>query len=437
MTREEANGRNFLFVSLDGLVGDIAWRVQEQGNNVRYAITQDMYSQDVADGFVPKVDDWEAHIGWSDVVVFDDGFGLGEHAERLRGDGIPAVGGTRFTDRLEEDRGFGHETMAELGLNVIDSVVFDSFDDGIRYVRENPNPYIIKPCGEAQNYNELLYVGQSDDGADVIQMLERYRDVWDGDVDAFQIQRRKEGVEISICGFFDGEEFVEPINYTFEHKRLFPGELGSMTGEMGTSMFWGGPNKLFRETVERFETVLREEGYVGPFDINCIVNDEGIFPLEPTPRFGYPQIFIQEASMETPISEFLYDLATGTQPELEVHDGYQVGFRVCVPPFPADDMEWFEEHSRNLAVKFRDGKIPKGVHIEDLKHTDGEYRVAGETGEVLVVTGRGGSMREARQKAYDRVDDIVLPNKFYRTDIGEGWYTEAEQLIRWGYLRET
>jgi len=176
---------------------------------------------------------------------------------------------------------------------------------------------------------------------------------------------------------------------------------------------------------------------VGPFDINCIVNKSGIFPLEPTPRFGYPQILIQEAAMETPISEFLYELATGTNPDLTVHDGYQVGFRVCIPPFPADDVELFEAHSRDLVVRFRGEGIPEGVHLEDIKYTDSEYRVAGETGEILVVTGRGDTMRDAQQEAYSRAEDIILPNKFYRTDIGDGWYSDVEQLVSWGYLRET
>lgn len=427
--------RNFLFVSLDGLIGDIAWRVGREGNGVRYAITEDEFSQDVADGIVPKTDDWTDELGWADIVVFDDGFGLGTHAERLRNEGLPVVGGTRETDRLEEERGYGHAAMADRGLDVIDSIIFDDPDDGIEYVRSNPNPYVIKPCGGAQNFNQLLLVGHADDGADVVGMLERYRDRRDGDVEAFQLQRRKEGIEVSVCGFFDGREFVEPINYTFEHKRLFPGDLGPMTGEMGTSMFWDAPNRLFAETIGPFEELLRAEGYVGAFDINCIVNGSGVFPLEITPRFGYPQILIQEAAMETPIDEFLYGLATGSNPDLDVHDGYQVGFRVCVPPFPADDVEWFEEHSRDLVVGFRGEGVPEGIHLEDIKHTDGEYRVAGETGEVIVVTGRGETMRAAREEAYERVERVVLPNKFYRDDIGRGWLEDLEQLTRWGYLR--
>lgn len=117
--------------------------------------------------------------------------------------------------------------------------------------------------------------------------------------------------------------------------------------------------------------------------------------------------------------------------QVGVEHGFDVG-RVC-----DSDVEWFEEHSRNLVVRFRENGIPDGIHLEDIKYTNGEYRVAGETGEVLVVTGRGETMRAAQQQAYDRADDIILPNKFYRSDIGDRWYSQAEQLLSWGYLQES
>jgi phosphoribosylamine--glycine ligase len=58
---------------------------------------------------------------------------------------------------------------------------------------------------------------------------------------------------VAIGAFFNGEHFIKPVTVNFEHKRFFPGNLGPMTGEMGTTMFWASCPELFRRTIARFE----------------------------------------------------------------------------------------------------------------------------------------------------------------------------------------
>ena len=69
--------RNFLFVSLTGLISDIAWQVAKEGNEVRYFIG-DKKERDIADGFVAKSKDWEKDVDWADIIIFDDTLGQGE-----------------------------------------------------------------------------------------------------------------------------------------------------------------------------------------------------------------------------------------------------------------------------------------------------------------------------------------------------------------------
>jgi phosphoribosylamine--glycine ligase len=83
-------------------------------------------------------------------------------------------------------------------------------------------------------------------------------------------------VEVAVGAFFNGKDFIYPINVNFEHKKLFPGNLGPFVGEMGSLAYWSNPNKLFRATLERMLPALRECRYVGFIDINCIVNGSGI-----------------------------------------------------------------------------------------------------------------------------------------------------------------
>jgi phosphoribosylamine---glycine ligase len=425
--------RKFLFNSLSGLIGDVAWQVSKEGHEVRYYI-KEQKERDIADGFVAKSDDLEKDTAWADIVIFDDTLGQGEKAQEARALGKKVVGGTPYTDRLEDDRSFGQEELKKAGVNIIPYKEFDSFDDAVEHVTQNPARYVIKPSGEAQNVKRRLFVGEEDDGGDVIRMLEAYKRAFSDEIKVFQLQRRVTGVEVAVGAFFNGKEFVYPINVNFEHKKLFPGNLGPPTGEMGTSMFWSMPNQLFNQTLQKMESKLAEEGYVGYIDVNCIVNGNGIYPLEFTSRFGYPTISIQQAGMNTPIGQFFWDLASGNDPKLRVKSGFQIGVRIVVPPFPFDDTETFESFSKNAAIIFKRPPADE-FHIEDVKQVNGQWVVAGTSGVILVVVGLGQTMKQAQAQVYSRIKNVLIPNMYYRTDIGDRWDEDSDRLHNWGILR--
>jgi len=426
--------KKFLFVSIDALIADIAWQVVKEGHDVRLFI-ESAGERDIADGFVPKTDDWERDVAWADVVVFDDVLGQGTKAARVRATGKFVVGGTPYTDRLEDDRAFGQQELKNAGVPIIPQDNFTSFADAIAFVRANPNRYVIKPSGEAQNLKQLLFVGEDEDGKDVIQVLEDYQRAWADRIKAFQLQRRIVGVEVAAGAFFNGTEFVLPVNVNFEHKKLFPGDIGPSTGEMGTTMFWSEPTRIFNATLKKMEPKLREEHYVGFIDVNCIVNSNGIYPLEFTARFGYPTISIQQEGMLTPIGEFLYRLAEGSITTFKTRSGFQVGVRIVVPPFPFTDPETFAKNSKDAVIIFKKpGR--DGVHIEDVKTVNKEWVVTGTSGVVLIVVGLGPTMKAAQRQAYHRIENIMIPNMYYRTDIGDRWFEDFDRLHTWGYLRD-
>ncbi len=426
--------KKFLFVSLSGLIGDIAWQVAKEGHEVLYYIKAQT-EQDIADGFVKKTSDWEKEVDWADVIVFDDVLGQGEKAQALRAKGKFVIGGTAYTDMLEDDRSFGQEELKKAGVNIIPYKDFFSFDEAIAHVKQNPGQYVIKPSGEAQNIKRLLFVGEEEDGVDVIRMLEAYKKAFSKEIKQFQLQRRVTGVEVAVGAFFNGKEFIYPININFEHKKLFPGNLGPPTGEMGTSMFWSVPNKLFNLTLKKMESKLREEGYVGYMDLNCIVNHNGVYPLEFTARFGYPTISIQQEGILNPVGEFFYEMAAGKSIKLRVRSGFQIGVRIVVPPFPFEDEHTFDSYSRNATIVFTK-PVTENIHIEDVKQKDGQWLVAGTSGVVLVVVGLGQTMKQAQAQVYSKIKNILIPNMYYRTDIGDRWAEDSDKLHNWGYLRE-
>jgi phosphoribosylamine---glycine ligase len=427
--------KKFLFISGIGLSLDLAWHVKREGHHVKYFLKHD--DDGIGQGFFSMVKNWEKEVAWADVVVFDDVEGMGTHAKRLRTKGKLVFGGTPYTDRLEDDRSFGQDELKLHGIPILSYQTFKDFDEGIQYVRENPGAYVIKPSGQAQNYKALLFVGQEEDGSDVIRMLETYKRVWATKIKVFQLQKKVTGVEVGVSAFFNGKKFITPININFEHKKLFPSEVGPPTGEMGTSMFWTSPNKLFNSTLKKFEEKLAEEKYVGPVDINCIVNNNGIYPLEFTTRIGYPTIHIMLEGINMPAGELIYMLASGIDFELKTKKGFQVGVLLAAPPFPYEDKRLFEMTSKDTAVVFKKRAVGDGVHLGDLKLVNDEWILAGYMGIAAIVVGTGQTMKQAQAQAYNRVQNILIPNMFYRTDIGDRWIEDSDKLHNWGYLRET
>ena len=421
----------FLFVSIDALIGDLAWQVKKEGHEVKYFI-ENKEQKDVCNGFVDKCDSWKENKDWADVIIFDD-FGFGKEADELRKAGKMVVGGSVYTDKLEMDREFGQQELDAVGISIIPRWNFTSFDEAAEFIKKSPERYVLKPSGMAQNEKELLFVGQEEDGKDIWEMLHRYKKVWGKQIKEFQLQKYISGVEVAVGAFFNGQEFVGPININFEHKRMFPGELGPSTGEMGTTMLFAAENPLFNATLAKMKDKLAASGYVGYIDINCIVNSRGIYPLEFTSRFGYPHVSIMMEGVLSEWGNFLYGIAKKEKPEFRTKRAFEVGVVVAVPPFPFHDPEAFRKYSEDASIIFKK-PVAEGIHLGDVKLDETDWKLAGNSGYALVVTGSGTTMEEARSVAYNRVKNIIIPNLFYRTDIGRRWSEDRDKLTTWGYI---
>ncbi len=426
--------KKFLFVSLESLSGDLAWQLKKEGHEVKASIKA-KGDTDVYNGFIDKVDNWEDYKDWADIIVFDD-VEFGEIADKLRRNGKLVIGGSSYTDRLEMDRDFGQTELKKYGVNILPQWQFSNYDEAIEFIEKNPERYVFKPSGNVPSSGkELSFLGQEEDGKDLFELLRQNKEVWRKKAPVFQLQKFVSGVEIGVGAFFNGKDFILPININFEHKRIYPGDIGPFAGEMGTLMFWSQPNYLFKMTLEKMKPALIESGYIGYIDINCIVNGKGIYPLEFTARFGYPTIQIQSEGILTPMGEFLYKLVSGESFELKTKRGFQVGVRILVPTYfvRSKDKETVEIY-HDLPILFKKPGNLDGVHIEDVKVEDGVWRIAGTSGCLLVVTGSGATVNEARQQAYIRIKNIMIQNMFYRTDIGVKWNTDSDKLQTWGYL---
>jgi len=423
--------RKFLFVSWESLSGDLALQIKKEGHEVKICIKAES-DKDVYEGFLEKVLDWKEYVQWADIIVFDD-VGFGKEADELRRSGKMVVGGSGYTDKLEENREFGQSEMKKVGMLILPHWDFTDYDLALKFIEENPGRYVYKPSGYTQSDSKgLLFLGKDEDGKDIHEIIRSNKKVLEKKVRQFQLQKFAQGVEVAVGAFFNGNNFIYPININFEHKKLFPGDIGPFTGEMGTLCYWSGANTIFKTTLLKMQEDIKKSGYVGYIDINCIANARGIYPLEFTCRFGYPTISIHMEGITNHWADFLYAIAKGENFDLKTKKGFQLGVVCAVPPFPYDDKSEMNIY-KDLSIIFKKPNI-EGVHLGDVKFVDGSWKIAGESGYALVVTGSGTTVEDARKQAYSRVENILLQNMFYRTDIGLGWHEDSDKLQTWGYL---
>ncbi|MBI4393531.1 MAG: phosphoribosylamine--glycine ligase [Euryarchaeota archaeon] len=432
----------FLFIGDWGLSLDVAWQCIREGHQAKMYI-HDADCKDIGDNIVEKSANWEEDVAWADVIVFED-TGYGKHQDRLRKEGKPIVGGSELGDRLEDDRDFGQQTLKDLEVPTLDFRDFTDFDEARKWVTDTPGRYVLKPNGPAADFKGLAFVSKRRDSSDLVEMMDNLQAKWPKNLKpTFQLQKFAAGIEMAVGAFFNGTDWVLPLAVNFEHKKFLTGGLGPNTGEMGTSIMWEQDlgNRLFQATLAKVKPLLAADNYHGFVDINCIVNEQGAWPLEFTCRLGYPITQITIDAFRSPVGTFLEGLARGDVTGFRVGGRFSVGVVVTVPPFPFVSKPEFDRYSRDLPVfgvtKDRIDHVRLAEVKWDVKND--RFLTANESGYTLVVTGTGDSVEEAKRRAYAVLGErsaggIYLPNMMYRTDIGDRWVNDEPKLQEWGYL---
>jgi phosphoribosylamine--glycine ligase len=281
-------------------------------------------------------------------------------------------------------------------------------------VRAEPRRYVVK-----FNAAYETFVGQLSDGADIIAFLTGLPS--QGADESFILMDFLEGVEMGVGAYFNGEQFLSPACLDWEHKRFFPGNLGELTGEMGTIVTYDRTKTFFEKTLGRMGPLLRANGYCGYINLNTIVNEEGIWPLEFTCRFGYPGYAILDSLQLTPWAEIFSALINRSALYFGTRSGFSCGLVMTTPPFPYGRPEVDVPVGMPVILdRALTADDLSQLHYGEVGLHDGQLVTSGAYGWTLVVTGIGPTIAEAQQRANRLVTRITIPNVRYRTDIGAG-----------------
>jgi phosphoribosylamine--glycine ligase len=359
----------------------------------------------------------------------------GELQDRLRRDGFKVIGGSAYGDRLENDRAYAQRVLSDLGLRTAAVHEFTSVADASAFVSANPGRYVLKFNGGAFR-SSSNYVGRMPDGRDALAVLKaQTAGMAPGEPLSFVLMQHVEGVEMGVGAYFDGERFVGRACLDWEHKRFFPGDLGELTGEMGTVATFERSDSFFERTLQRMAPLLRDGKYCGYINLNTIVNEDGIWPLEFTCRFGYPGYAVLGPLQTTPWGDLFAAMAhrRGT---VRMDDGFSVAIVVTTPPFPYDRSSVEEEVGVPVIVtEPLTAAEQEGLYLGEVGMVDGQLVTSGKYGWTLVAAGIGADIAAARQAAYGLAGKFVIPNARYRADIGDKLMAgDFHRVAAMGYL---
>jgi phosphoribosylamine--glycine ligase len=422
-----------LFLSPDSSFS-LAKRIEDEGHTVYcWTSEKEPYQRGIVKNIIK---DWKTVAPKVDLIITDD---VVLNDKVLKEIGKPTVSGNELFNKLENDRLFGKFAFQKAGLTTSDCVRFTDFKKAMEFVKANPGRWVFKANGQAAR--TLGFVAKDESGKDMLERLAFYeqhmktnKKLWDKKLGVdFVLERAVDGIEIACGAYWDGKDFAG-LNLNWEHKRLGVGNVGIATGEMGTAIHAiSSSTRLYRDTLAKLKPLLQSSPYHSYVDLNMIVDKDNAYVLEITSRMGWPIEAALDSMSSIRTSERYVRLATNSLHERPFFKS-EWGIALTVGTFGFPYEKAYEEFGADQPFSLPKGKDRQVyLYAADKVNSHLETSPSGE-GLVMVVVGTADSLEAARDKAYGVVDDLDLPGKMYRTDIGEKVKEQVTQLKKWGWL---
>jgi phosphoribosylamine--glycine ligase len=432
---------NILFVSSECIAGNLAILLKKEGHSVKLYIKNKDDRQNF-DNLVEKTNNWKKELSWvgkDGLIVFDD-VGWGKIQDNLRKKGYKVFGGCEVADKLEQDREFGQKIFKQLGLKTVELKDFTDIEEAIHFIKVNPKKWVIKCNDHSRKF--MTYIGEYACGKDAISVLKSYYNNRHINREKITLHERIDGIEMGVGRYFNGTDWVGPIEINFEHTKMFPDDVGPVTSEMGTLAWYDEDekNKLFVDVLNKFKSYLQSIDFRGDFEMNCIVNEKGAYPLEATARMGTPIVHLHSELHTSPWGELLYAVASGEKYNLKYKKGFGIVNLIATPPFP-----YGKKHSKetlygiNIYLDRLNSNDLGSLHFEGVSmrvgKDQGQYFISTDEGYIAYTTAVAGTVEDARQRSIGIINKIVIPKAFYRNDIGKDFEKQLPTLKKWGYIK--
>lgn len=351
------------------------------------------------------------------VVIGPEGPLVAGVADAVEAAGIRAFGPNAAAARLEGSKDFSKDVMRRHGIPTADSRSFTAaeLDDALDYLDSSGLPVVVKADGLAAGKGVIIAESRADaEGA--------VRDILGGAFgsagDTVLIEQFLTGPECSLLAFVDGATVV-PMRPAQDHKRAFDGDSGPNTGGMGV---YSPVPAVDEATFEHMVQILRDtvsglaaDGvtYKGVLYGGFMLTDEGPKVLEYNARFGDPETQVLLPLLETDLLEIMIAVADGRLADLDVRwsDGAAVTVVLASGGYPGA----YEKGKAISGIDAAESLPGVTVYHAGTVLVDGAILTSG--GRVLNVTAVASTLRDARDRAYEAVENIAFDGMFFRHDI--------------------
>ena len=330
---------------------------------------------------------------------------------------VKVIGPSQKGSMLEGSKEFAKNFMFKYNIPTASYKSFDksSFDQGVRFIKENTPPYVLKADGPAAGKGVIIV----NDAHEAIKNLEDMllKSKFGKSSEKVVIEEFLSGIEMSCFVLFDGKNY-KTLPYAKDYKRIGEGDKGLNTGGMGSI----SPVDFLDE---KLKTKIKEQiieptihglisekiDYVGFIFIGLINVNGQPKVIEYNVRMGDPETQVVFPRIKNDFMDLLISCTNQTLDEvnLEFDSDYYTNVVLASSGYPENYKKGFEISGLNEvenSIVFHAGT------------SFNNNKMVTSGGRVLSIVSSGKTMKEALNKSYKNIDKINFEGKTFRKDIG-------------------
>ncbi|KAL5571253.1 hypothetical protein UlMin_020850 [Ulmus minor] len=336
--------------------------------------------------------------------------------------GIPAFGPTSEAAALEGSKNFMKSLCDKYGIPTAKYRTFTDPSAAKQYIQEQGAPIVIKADGLAAGKGVIVATKLEEAFEAVDSML--VEGAFGSAGCRVIVEEFLEGEEASFFALVDGENAI-PLESAQDHKRVGDGDTGPNTGGMGAYSPAPILTKELQDVVMKSIILPTVKGmsaedckFVGVLYAGLMIEKKSGLPklIEYNVRFGDPECQVLMVRLKSDLAQVLLASCRGELSEVSLN--WSPGSAMVVVMASNGYPGSYEKGTviRNLDEAEHVAPSVKVFHAGTALDKDGNFVAVG--GRVLGVTAQGKDLEEARDRAYQAVEEINWPGGFYRRDIG-------------------